>query len=231
MFDAYGIWNAWSGGLYNIPWLEFEAYVYSPAFAQLIYPFTLLPWPVFAALWTGLAIGILFWMRVPWMLAFPGVVDDILRGNIHVFLAGAVVLAVWRQPWGAGAWAFPPFLTKVTPGIGILWHPLRGEWRALWVGLGLTAAIVGVSVLFSAELWAEWISLLAANVGSDPRIQVIQLPFLVRLPIAVVVIVVAARWTGPGCCDRGHARPAVWTSSRRTARRVRRPGSRAKATA
>ena len=202
MFDAYGIWNAWSGGLYDIPWLEYEAYVYSPAFAQLIYPFTLLPWPVFAALWTGLAIGILFWMRVPWMLAFPGVIDDILRGNIHVFLAGAVVLAVWRQPWGAGAWAFP-FLTKVTPGIGILWHPLRGEWRALWVGLGLTAAIVGVSVLLTPDLWAEWISLLAANVGADPRIQVIPLPFLVRLPIAVVLIVVAARWTRPGCCRSG----------------------------
>ena len=69
MFDAYGIWNAWDGGLYDIPWLEYEAYVYSPAFAQLIYPLTLLPWEVFAALWTGLAIAILFWMRVPWMLA------------------------------------------------------------------------------------------------------------------------------------------------------------------
>jgi hypothetical protein len=88
MFDAYGMEHV-DGGLYNIPWLEYEAYVYSPAFAQIIYPLTLLPWEVFAALWTGLAIGILFWMRVPWMLAFPGVVDDILRGNIHVFLAGA----------------------------------------------------------------------------------------------------------------------------------------------
>ncbi len=214
MFDAYGIWNAWSGGLYDIPWLEYEAYVYSPAFAQLLYPFTLLPWPVFAALWTGLAIGILFWMRVPWMLAFPGVVDDILRGNIHVFLAGAIVLAVWRQPWGAAAWAFP-FITKVTPGIGILWHPLRGEWRALWVGLGLTAAIVAVSVLTVPQLWAEWISLLVANVGSDPRIQVIPLPFLVRLPVAVVLVVVAARWNRAWLLPIGVmlALPNVWTSS------------------
>jgi hypothetical protein len=214
MFDAYGIWNAWDGGLYNIPWLEYEAYVYSPAFAQLIYPLTLLPWPVFAALWTGLAIGILFWMRVPWMLAFPGVIDDILRGNIHVFLAGAIVLALWHRPWGASAWAFP-FLTKVTPGIGILWHPLRGEWRSFWIGLGVTAAIVGVSVLFSADLWREWISLLAANVGSDPRIQVVPLPFLVRLPIAVVVIVVAARWNRAWLLPIGVmlALPNVWTSS------------------
>jgi len=214
MFDAYGIWNAWDGGLYDIPWLEFEAYVYSPAFAQLIYPLTLLPWEAFAALWTGLAIAILFWLRVPWMLAFPGVVDDILRGNIHVFLAGAVVLAVRRQPIGAGAWAFP-MLTKVTPGIGIVWHAVRGEWRAVVIGLGLTAGIAGASVLVAPDLWAEWIGLLAANVGSDPRIQVIPLPWLIRLPVAVAVVVVAARWDRAWLLLIGVmlALPNVWTSS------------------
>ena len=214
MFDAYGIWNAWDGGLYDIPWLAYEAYVYSPAFAQLIYPLTLLPWEVFAALWTGLAIAILFWMRVPWMVAFPGVVDDILRGNIHVFLAGAVVLAVWRQPIGAGAWAFP-LLTKVTPGMGMAWHVVRGEWRAVVVGLALTAGIVGASVLVSPDLWSEWIGLLLANVGSDPRIQVVPLPWVVRVPVALGLVVIAARR------DRGWllpigvmlALPNVWTSS------------------
>lgn len=214
MFDAYGMWNAWDGGLYDIPWLEYEAYVYSPAFAQLIYPLTLLPWELFAALWTALAIGILFWMRVPWMLAFPGVVDDILRGNIHVFLAGAVVLAVRRQPVGAGAWAFP-LLTKVTPGIGMAWHSVRGEWRAVVIGIGVTAGIVGVSVLMAPDLWAEWIGLLVANVGSGPRIQVIPLPFLVRLPIGVVLAVVAARWDRAWLLPIGVmlALPNVWTSS------------------
>jgi len=214
MFDAYGIWNAWHGGLYDIPWLEYEAYVYSPAFAQLIYPLTLLPWEAFAALWTGLAIAILFWMRVPWMLAFPGVVDDILRGNIHVFLAGAVVLAVRRQPLGAGAWAFP-LLTKVTPGIGILWHAVRGEWRAMVVGLGVTAGIAGASVLVAPDPWAEWIGLLVANAGSDPRIQVIPLPLLIRLPVALAVVVVAARWDRAWLLPIGVmlALPNVWTSS------------------
>jgi hypothetical protein len=214
MFDAYGIWNAWDGGLYDIPWLEFEAYVYSPAFAQLIYPLTLLPWEAFAALWTGLAIAILFWMRVPWMLAFPGVVDDILRGNIHLFLAGAVVLAVRRQPIGAGAWAFP-MLTKVTPGIGIVWHAMRGEWRGVVVGLGLTAGIVGASVLVVPDLWAEWIGLLVANAGSDPRIQVVPLPLLVRLPVALALVVVAARWDRAWLLPIGVmlALPNVWTSS------------------
>ena len=98
MFDARGYWSAWDGGLYDIPWGEYEAYVYSPVFAQVLWPFTLLPWPVFAGLWTAAAIGCLFWMGVPWMIAFPGVADDILRGNIHVFLAAMVVLGLRHSP-------------------------------------------------------------------------------------------------------------------------------------
>jgi hypothetical protein len=74
---------------------------------------------------------------------------------------------------------------------------------------------VAVSVLTVPELWAEWISLLMANVGSDPRIQVIPLPFLVRLPIAVLLIVVAARTDRSWLLPIGVmlALPNVWTSS------------------
>ena len=49
MFDAHAYWTAWQGGMYDTPWLVNGAYSYSPAFAQLIWPLTLLPWPVFAA--------------------------------------------------------------------------------------------------------------------------------------------------------------------------------------
>jgi hypothetical protein len=94
---------------------------------------------------------------------------------------------------------------------------LRGEWRALGIGLGLTAAIVAVSVLTVPDSWAEWISLLAANVGSDPRIQVVPLPFLVRLPMGVLVVVIAARWRGGTAwllpIGVMLALPNVWTSS------------------
>ena len=135
MFDARGYWIAWEGGLYDIPWGEYEAYVYSPAFAQLLWPFTLLPWPVFAALWTAAAIGCLFWMRVPWMIAFPGVIDDILRGNIHVFLAASIVLALAIP----AAWAFGIF-TKVTPGIGLALVRRARRVAQLAIGLGVPAS-------------------------------------------------------------------------------------------
>ena len=210
MFDARGFWIAWEGGLYDIPWRTNEAYVYSPAFAQILWPFTLLPWPIFAGAWTLAAIGCLFWMRVPWMIAFPGVIDDILRGNIHVFLATAIVLGLRYS----AAWSFG-ILTKVTPGLGLLWFAVRREWRQLGIALGVTGAIVLVSYVASAPLWNEWFDLLAANAGETARIQVVPLPLLVRLPIAALIVAIGA-WT-----DRAWMLPIgvmvglpnVWTSS------------------
>ena len=210
MFDARGFWSAWNGGLYDIPWGEYEAYVYSPAFAQVLWPLTLLPWELFAGLWTLAAIGFLFWMRVPWMLAFPGVIDDILRGNIHVFLAAAIVLG-FRYP---GAWAFG-ILTKVTPGIGLLWFAARREWRALGWAVGVTAAIVVVSFIGSSDLWLEWFGLLAESSDDAARIQVIPLPLVVRLPIAAVLIGFGG-WTGRAWLlpiGVMVGLPNVWTSS------------------
>ena len=210
MFDARGFWIAWDGGLYDIPWGEYEAYVYSPAFAQLLWPFTLLPWPVFAAGWTLGAIGCLFWMRVPWMIAFPGVIDDILRGNIHVFMAAAIVLALRF----GGAWAFP-ILTKVTPAIGLVWHIVRRETVQLGTALFVTGGIFLVSFAFSSELWIEWFQLLVDNADTTARIRVVPLPLVVRLPIAVVLIAYGARtdraWLVPFGVMLGL--PNVWTSS------------------
>jgi len=210
MFDARGFWIAWDGGLYDIPWRTNEAYVYSPAFAQILWPFTLVPWPVFVGGWTLAAIGCLFWMRVPWMLAFPGVIDDILRGNIHVFLAAAIVLSL-RYP---AAWAFG-MLTKVTPGIGLIWFAARGQWRPLGIAVAVTGAIAVASIALSSSLWTEWFGLLAANAGETARIQVIPLPLLLRLPVACVLIAYGARtnraWLLPIGVMVGL--PNVWTSS------------------
>jgi Glycosyltransferase family 87 len=149
-------------------------------------------------------------MRVPWMIAFPGVIDDILRGNIHVFLAAMIVLAL-RYP---AAWAFG-ILTKVTPGIGLVWHAVRREWRALAFAAGTTGVIVSVSYVAAPDLWAEWIGLLTENAGATARIQVIPLPLAIRLPIAVVVIAVGGltsrAWLLPIGVMLGL--PNVWTSS------------------
>ena len=83
-------------------------------------------------------------------------------GNIHAFLAVAIVLG-FRWP---ATWAFV-LLTKVTPGVGLLWFAVRREWRNLAIALGATAAIVAVSFAIAPSLWAEWIDVLGGRSGAS----------------------------------------------------------------
>ncbi len=54
-WDAHAYYVAWSGGLYEELPETRDAYNYSPLFAQVIWPLTLLPWPAFCALLVGAA--------------------------------------------------------------------------------------------------------------------------------------------------------------------------------
>jgi hypothetical protein len=210
MGDSFGYWNAWEGGLYDIPWLTNGAYVYSPAFAQLTWPLSLLPWPVWAISWTLASIGALFWMRVPYLIAFPPVLDDVLRGNVHIFMATAIVIGMRYSI----SWAFM-FLTKVTPGIGVLWFAVRREWRAFGVAVGGTALIVAVSFAIAPDLWRDWIDLLISNAGASSGVQVIPLPLAARLAIAAVIIAFAGRTNRAWLLPVGVmlAMPNIWPST------------------
>src|SRR5688572_5891787 len=58
--DARAYWTADLDGLYAQGEVGGEnAYLYSPAFAQLMQPLTLLPWAVFAGLWAALNLAAL----------------------------------------------------------------------------------------------------------------------------------------------------------------------------
>jgi hypothetical protein len=210
MFDARAYWTAFEGGMYDTPWGVNGAYSYSPAFAQLVWPLTLLPWGVFASAWTLAAIGCLFWMRVPWMIAFPGVVDDILRGNIHVFLATMVVIG-FRYP---GAYVFG-VIAKGTPGLGLAWYAVRREWRPLAIALAVIAAVAGLSFALTSSLWFEWFDFLSTSTQTSVGIQLIPLPLAVRIPIAVAIVAIGAltnrAWLVPIGVMVGL--PNVWTSS------------------
>ncbi len=189
MGDSRGYWNAWEGGLYDLPWLTHEAYVYSPAFAQVTWPLTVLPWPVWAISWTLASIIVLFWLRVPYLIAFPPVLDDLLRGNVHIFMAAAIVLGLRWPGW----WAFL-LLTKVTPGIGLAWFAIRRDWAALSIGVGVTASIVIVSTVLTPGPWFEWIMTLATlPPTAGEAAHGITHPAL-RIPAALVILGFAA-WT------------------------------------
>ena len=194
-----------------------DAYLYSPAFAQLIVPLTLLPWAVFAGLWAAINLGALLWMAGPvvagLLLVIPGspVIDEVGTGNIHLMLAVAIVLAF---RW-SGAWALP-LLTKITPGVGVLWLAGARRWRQLAIALGTTLAIVIVSCALSPQLWFDWIDVLAGNVDRPipTEIAVIPGPLSVRTALAAVVAVAGGwrgwRWTVPVAATL--ALPVPWSS-------------------
>ena len=178
------------------------AYLYAPAFAQALYPLTLLSWPVFAALWTGLIALVYVWLVGRW--AFPllvltcAVALEFYLGQIDIFIAAAVVIG-FRYP---AVWAFP-LLTKVAPGIGLIWFVVRREWRNLAIALTATVAIAGVSAMLAPHLWNQWWELLRRSIMDRQVVEgaYLAIPVWLRLPFAVAIIAWGARtdrhWTVP----------------------------------
>ena len=121
---------------------DYSTYLYSPAFAQFLSPLYVLPFEAFFVLWTAASIAVLYWLVKPWpwalLILFLPWTYELFVGQVHLFIAAAIVLG-FRWP---SLWAFN-ILTKVTPGVGLLWFLVRREWRPLAIALGTTAAIVG----------------------------------------------------------------------------------------
>jgi hypothetical protein len=214
--DADNFWNVDLADPYREPWGGTLAYVYSPAFAQLISPLTLLPYELFYKVWQGISMVSLAWLLTPvgaaLALALPFVRTDIDGGQIHLWLAVMCVVGM-TQP---GAWAFG-FLTKVTPGIGVIWFAARREWRATALALAVTAAVVAVSAFVSPRAWADWVELLIASA----TLNMLGLPLsdspviVVRGPVAAGLLVIAA-WRGrPAAIPLivCFALPTIWPGS------------------
>jgi hypothetical protein len=110
------------------------------------------------------------------------VATELNAGNINLLIVGAVLIG-FRHPW---AWAFV-ILTKVTPGVGILWFAVRREWRNLAIAMGATLAVAIASRLIAPELWLQYF----AGLGSTGDGSIWQIWW--RLPVAAVVVVWGAR--------------------------------------
>lgn len=156
-------------------------YAYSPAFLVAFAPFRLLPFDVFLVVWFALHVAALLWLRAGWLLAVPGVNEDVIRGNVTVFIALAAVIGMRH----GSAWAFP-LLTKVLPGVGMVWHLARREWHQLGEGLALTGLIVAIGLVLNPLAWMEWFALLS---GASDYPQTV--PLALRLPLAAGLIAFA----------------------------------------
>jgi len=192
---------------------DHDAYLYSPAFLELIAPLRALPWQLFLASWAIVMMLAALYLVGPVLFGavLLLVLPELLGGNITLLLALVVVLG-FRWP---GVWSFA-LLTKVTPGIGLLWFAVRREWRQLAIALGVTLAVVVASLFFAPiALWRQWIDELAGNANSPITSGSLPISLVARLPFAVLVIAWGARtnrrWTLPiGCLL---ALPVIWYGS------------------
>ena len=212
--DARCYWQATLANPYlHSDWNDPIAYVYSPAFLQLVSPLTALPWQAFMAVWTALLILAVRFLTGPRLLAagllFPFAAMEVAGGNVSLLLAAAIVVG-FRWP---AAWSIV-LLTKITPGIGLLWFAVRREWRSLAIALGVTAAIALVSFVVLPGQWRAWIDVVVQNAlaGKSGTWASVPIPLWIRLPFAIALVVWGARtdrrWTVPVAAML--ALPALW---------------------
>lgn len=214
-FDAYAYWAVDPTDPYVVPPGGLAAFNYSPPIAWLFGWFGNLEWLTFLWLWLALLVGTIVFLgrrgyRILWLFAFPPVALSLYHGNIDLFIAAAVALG-FRYPW---TWGFV-LLTKVTPGVGLLWFAVRREWRSLLIALGVTGTIVAVSVAVNPQLWQEWFAFLRdAQAGGTVEQFQIGLPLWARLIAAAALVTWGARtsrrWTVVVAATIGL--PILWPS-------------------
>lgn len=185
--DSHAYWLAFQDGeLYGSRPAELDAYLYSPLFAQLLTPFGWLSWPVFRLVWLVAGVAATLWLvkPLPVRWAVPGAlfaVSDLVIGNVYVFLGVMVALGARSGlPWLFG------LLTKVTPGVGLLWLLARGEYRAVARAAAVLVVLVSVSYAVDPAAWVGWLQLLTSGTGGDPTLYP-------RCAVAVALAVWGAR--------------------------------------
>jgi hypothetical protein len=199
-YDARAYWDAAHGEMYAHAIVgTFNAYPYSPAFLQLFAPILALPFTTYLAIWFVMNGAALAWLTrwwLPLVLATVFVPLEISHGNFEPLMALCIVFG-FRYP---AAWAFI-LLSKVTPGVGVLWFAVRREWRNLAIALGATALVAGVSFVFAPGLWIQWFGILAEDARAPTSWPYFPVPLIVRGPIAALLIAFGAtrnwRWMVP----------------------------------
>jgi hypothetical protein len=204
--DSHAYWVAARdpGSWYTRPPAHWDAYLYSPAFAQALWPVGQLPWRAFQVIWGAAQLATLAWLLAPlgWrrgLIVTGFVVPELVLGNLYLFYAAMLVLMLRRAP-GAVAFAV---LTKVFPGIVGAWFLVRREWRAAGWAVVSTVLVGAISAAVTPQAWLAWIRFLtrSADTGGGGVA-------LIRFVASAGIILWAAR--------RGHAwllAPALVLSS------------------
>jgi hypothetical protein len=227
-FDAGFYWDPPLSHLYPDHWID-GGYPYPPPLAVALGPLHVFGWAAFQVGWATLQFGALWVMARRWAwlvlaagafyLVTPigffeipgrGLLGYAVMGNVQLLLGAAIVLALrWPALWSI------PLLTKVGPGIGVVWHVFRREWRELGIALAATATVALVSLIVAPDTWAQWLTFIQSNTASDTGLPVIAIAFPIRVAMSVALLAWGAprgsTWVVP--LAAGWALPALYAGS------------------
>ena len=216
-FDSFAYWNVNALHPYDAPLGTIGSFTYSPVIALIASPAHLLSFGLFFVLWDSFLIVNFVWltrrMALVWLVFLP-VPLELYHGNVHILLATVCVLGFeYPALWSIG------LLTKVTPGVSLLWFVVRREWRALAWALGATAAISAVSFVIAPSAWFDWVKFLTTSqdtgAGSNDWYSFLFPPLWLRLAAAALLVVWGARtdrrWVVP--VATAVAMPVVWVTT------------------
>ena len=241
-----------------------EGFLYPPPLAALVTPLAALfpddPLPALW-IWSGLAALVLVvtvlalarseglggrfamlsggwaWLLVGAAFALPPVVDELVNGNVHLFIGGLLAVA-WiglrRADAGgdraAGLALGIATVIKLFPAVLLVWLVLRGRWRPVgWAVVGAAALSLLTLPVTGIQPWLDYPTVLAnmaapidVSASLSPTVWLAPvLGFgLARVVVTVAVLVVLA-WAARRTDERvGYAAaivlallatPALWT--------------------
>jgi hypothetical protein len=168
------------------PWVADGCFMYSPPVAMVMNVVRdVMPFEAFTFLLRSAELLVLIAVAGPAIglsLFIPAVAIELNAANVNLLIVAAVLIG-FRYPW---AWAFV-VLTKITPGVGMLWFAVRREWRNLAIAMGATLALAIASGIAAPDLWRQYV----AGLGNAPDSSPWQMWW--RLPLAAIVVVWGAR--------------------------------------
>lgn len=173
-FDPKNIWDPDGCFLYSPPVAQFMGVI------QGLMPFETFTFLLRAA--ETIVLAVVTGPALFFSLFIPAVAIELNAVNVNLLVVGAVLIG-FRFPF---AWAFV-ILTKITPGVGLLWFAVRREWRNLAIAIGATALIAGGSFLLAPDLWRQYFE----QLGREPDNSIYVIGW--RLPLAALVVIWGAR--------------------------------------
>ena len=203
------IWYVYGFGLsgWSFPGIDLAVVFYpvGQAFLETQHPYTGLmfygpPWAPIFGLFAALPYGLLHvviialdlvalwviagrsWVRAGLLFWFPLVISEVASGQLNILVAGAIVEAQRGRVWPLAimSWA------KLWPALAL---PPR-RWRPFLIAV-VAFALISLPWPY---LYPEWVAALLGNIA-DPEAPLVPVPFLLRLPVALVLIAIQRPWT------------------------------------